>query len=463
MHLDFNFENSFNNNKTKNPFSQFAQIGKISVKNGDLKFNLTFTIAKFEDNGDYVTYGVSTDVWTVNIKGITTSSISLEQSIINVYSKDSIGYKSNISSSGVITLNFASPNESSLFQYLKDKTLSTTPDGAIKLGDNDDDNDIASISYRLISGSFVFGTCSIDESSGKISLGFDNVSDDGCYVEITINEFGQQSKLIVKINVLQAVTTKSIEVTNADIYDASGDHPVPVIYLKRNEVKDLSIAVSPNNITSPGYTYFAFSDGVYTTNIDSDVKIVNDQIAVGGTTTTKEYILYIVANDSIKNYTLNGETCTFANLTDDHIYVQLKIEIEDGTQESPYQIKNVDDLLGIMYKNVYGGNEVKTYYQLCADIDVSTITGPIDEGKGFSNSLNGYNTKSKKFYKLYGFQYNDNAFEGNFGLFSSISSNAEIINMHIDVANINITTLESESRIDNIGIYAGSKHWWFSW
>ena len=249
---------------------------------------------------------------------------------------------------------------------------------------------------------------------------------------------------------LQAVTTKSIEVTNADIYDASGN---PVIYLKRNEVKDLSIAVSPNNITSPGYTYFAFSGGVYTTNIDSNVRIVGNKIAVGGTIT--EYTLYIVANDSIKNYTLNGETCTFADLTDDHIHVQLKIKIEDGTQKSPYQVKNVDDLLGIMYKNVYGGNEAKTYYQLCADIDISTINGPIDNGEGFSNSLNGYNTESKKFYKLYGFQYNDNVFEGNFGLFSSISSNAEIINMHIDVANINITTLESESRIDNIGIYAG--------
>ena len=446
---NFNFNNSFNNNKSNNPFSQFANIGTIEVIEGDLNFGLTFTIAKFEDNGDYVTYGVSTDVWTVNIKGITTSSISLEQSIINVYSKDSIGYKSNISSSGAIKLNFASPDESSLFQYLDEKKIQNeTDDGkGFIFGDA-----TASISYRLISGSFVFGTCSIDQNQklGTISLGFDDVSDDGCYVEITINEFGQESKLIAKINVLQAVTTKSIEVTNADIYDASGN---PVIYLKRNEVKDLSIAVSPNNITSPGYTYFTKQNDTYTTNIDSDVKIVNDQIAVGGTIT--EYTLYIVANDSIKNYTLNGETCTFANLTDDHIYVQLIIEIEDGTPKSPYQVKNVDDLLGIMYKNVYGGNEVKTYYQLCADIDVSTITGPIDEGKGFSNSLNGYNTKSKKFYKLYGFQYNDNAFEGNFGLFSTISSNAEIINMHIDVANINITTLESESRIDNIGIYAG--------
>ena len=42
---DFNFENSFNNNKTKNPFSQFAKLGKVDITKGDLKFNLTFTIA----------------------------------------------------------------------------------------------------------------------------------------------------------------------------------------------------------------------------------------------------------------------------------------------------------------------------------------------------------------------------------------------------------------------------------
>ena len=384
------------------PYIQNDRIGSYTVKTGDTQVQLTLQIANFKkDAQNYLVIETINEVWTVNINGISTSTISLEDAILQIYDYNSLGYNSNVPSSASIRLNFG--GESSLYNYLnalKTEGVSIKTDGSgIKIGD-----DTASIEYSLLSAidSFNIDWGIITFENNTIVLNINKAQAQGtstCYIEIKINEYGQESSLIVAIDVLQAITTNGISITNPDGYNQEN---TPIIYLKKDEVKKLSVAISPNNITNPGYTYFFKEGNKYTSQLPDGIKIVNDQLVV---TKSNSYEIYLVANDSIKQYETSGNIVIFENLST-AVYEKFYVFVEDGTKNSPYNVRTVDDLMGIMHQNLSANGETeKTYYQLVADIDISTIQSTIDGGLGFGNSLSGYNVGTGKTYKLYNFNY----------------------------------------------------------
>ena len=137
-----------------------------------------------------------------------------------------------------------------------------------------------------------------------------------------------------------------------------------------------------------------------------------------------------------------------------NLYRKIKIEITDGTQEHPYEIRNIKQLMNI--------EQAPTkHYVLGADINLASISNwkPI---KNFTGSLNGYNyNKENTFYTISGLNINT-INSDNVGLFEKISNSTEnfgaVLNLTLNVSSIIITkdSLKTSATEINLGTIAGT-------
>lgn len=231
---------------------------------------------------------------------------------------------------------------------------------------------------------------------------------------------------------------------------------VEIADVKTGEKVNVAFAIYRNGILNyRNYkTCGEFINGTY--NNDAPlfkVTLKNNQVVIEylGTTAGK-YICTVGAVDQISDGQFNLKT-------------EFNINVADGTQENPYQIRSRSDfekyLQGTKVINGETTEIADKYYVLANDIILNNvITNP---NYVLKNNLSGmftkYISKTETLtykYKIYGLNmlFTSDSVNTSFGLFASVR--AGITLDHVNFENVNVTVRGDFNREINIGVIAGN-------
>lgn len=380
---------------------------------GTTLITVTANYYKFELDADsYLTMVEAQMVKTFELTVfIPTTRITLNRTNLTVYSADSLGYEYK-DQSLVEVYALMSPATATIYD---DPTAVTYT----LIGDNGNLVELARGRYQA--------NLNPGENSAIV------------IVAITVREFGTSTTLSCIVNIKRATQIKTLSVDNLP---KAGD--VYLLNMRQSETHELKISYDPTDVYINALKFM-----LYTFDIGNAIEFYPDNAAVS--------LITIDGNNIISNPTESGTVYlrifakdNMQSLNDGTVYVDICINVADGSLENPYVITNVSELKRI-------GDAPTKHYLLGNNIDLTgEVIEPLTE---FSGTLNGYyHVKAVDggddlhlFHSILNLTVESHGDE-NIGLFSSIASTGAIFNVHLTVSRISVT---GDINAKNIGTFAG--------
>lgn len=311
------------------------------------------------------------------------------------------------------------------------------------------------------------------------------------YLSIYVNQYGRDAYLECTVNIFRAPQVEDI---NISIFENQNQKSVePYGYdTDRHEV----LFVSTKNSRSLKVNTSIIPAGINAVLVDDLVAVVyNAVVPEGGLEAGKAPAMsalgegkglaefdhysvngitdpvYRIITEGLDSFTLNISPTdagyfyvvifardSMINESAGKVYLKLLIQITDGTQENPYEVTNVNELIDV-------NKSPDKHYVLGADINLASVSNwtPI---KNFTGSFNGYNVnkRSGTYFKITGLKINSIS-STNVGLFETISNSAQtigaVMNLYLGVNSINLYNYQVADSLGvkptiNIGTIAGT-------
>ena len=388
------------------------------------------------------------------------TSIKLDKYVVNVYDYNSLGFE--FKEYSVVSLNvIINPVNASILQ------------------------DSNAVKYSLDKNSNLSGSKGV--YTARLS-GNKTVAKE--YIYVTVYEFGIEYTLVCTVNITKATQVDDIGVA---VFDADNEKEnkefskdKETIYISTKNSRTLTI----NTIINPNSNKVFVDDlvvKIYKPNTDLTLNISNPQSFEENSLASLSYRadnnkqsvvlkngldnFNVVVNNSISGYfyIVIFARDSMSSQNSGKVYKKILFQITDGTQENPYEINNISELIEI-------GNDPTKHYVLGSNINLSSFSNwtPLAQD-GFTGSLNGYNANVKgnkegegKFFSISGLKitelgsnFDESTKSMNLGLFAKLTSNLDnytmcygaILNLSLTVDFINLVNKTvSESNIETVNI-----------
>ncbi|MBR1984258.1 MAG: Ig-like domain-containing protein, partial [Clostridia bacterium] len=423
-----------------------------TITKGQTTITVDFVYYNFESVDGYIQWVKAVDTKSFVLEVfIPATTITLNAPIFNVYDYNSLGYEYKDES--IVDID--------VIIYPTDASIANMQDNVTFLLSNNNNN--------LVGAKGTY-TAFLKQNQTKATV----------YVTVMVVEYGVQTSLTCTVNIFKA---PQIEEINIDTFE--GQAAVELDY-------------SGKDVNGHDVLYFSTKNGsriTFNTSIIPGERsvFVDDLVVVIFESNESKDFLGIDADSNfasisykgVQGYSVvtNGQDSFYLDVDDVNIgyfyivifardnmtsaitgknYVKILIRIADGSQESPYEVKTVKDLVAI-------SSAPEKHYILGNDLNIGSISNwtPISN---FTGSLNGYNSDIKDsegngtYFKVSGLKINS-VNSANVGLFETISNATDkfgaVMNLALEVAAINLSnyTVENvESDTINIGAIAGTNY-----
>lgn len=339
---------------------------------------------------------------------IPTTRISLNRTVVDVYSNDSLGFDYK-GQSLVEVYPIISPVTASIYD---DETAVTYT----LLGNNNNLVEISRGTYQAYLGA--------NEDSATV------------IIVVTINEYGTSTTLTCTVNIKRAKQIKNISIDSVEKVDG-----VYALNMRQDEIHQLQVSYDPTDAYITDLKFVLIDAETGDTYLDSSDIVTVDEVnktITSSSVNSGEIYLRIYAKDSM------------INAYEGTVYVDIYIRVTDGSIDNPYVINNVSELKRI-------ADAPSKHYVLGNDIDLAGETiQPLDVLTG---TLNGY-------YYIKGIdgaedviKFNsilnvviDAGDNENVGLFSEIGTTGALLNLHLTISRL---VVSNNSKVQNIGTFAG--------